>query len=196
MFYLPPAPPFREGGKRYELQTIKLALGIMVLALALLACNLPGGESAAPTATVEQPPVATVATITVAPPESGDCPSVNLTPSPSGLIEKVTMAEDTSGEERNPVNPTSTYAGSATCHAVVALGEAPANTTLRAVWFAADTFGVADCNTQINAYELTTDGTRNIDFSLTPESTWPPGSYRIEVYVNNVLDQAVTFAVK
>jgi len=183
-----------------NLRMIKISLGIMILALAMMACNLPEGGSAEPTKAAAQLPSeqapAAATEVQAAPTESSSCPSVNLTPNPSGYIAEVTMAEGTSGDERTPVNPTSTFGGNATFHAVAALVEAPANTTLRAVWFAGDTAGVAPCNTQVDSYEVVTDGTRNIDFSLTPESTWPPGTYRIEVYVNNVLDQAVTFAVK
>jgi hypothetical protein len=181
---------------------LKLLLGWTVIVLALLACNLPQGgasiESAGeplPTEEITQAPQPGEKSGTVSPLAS-DCPAVSVSPSPSGLIASVTMAEGTSGEERTPVNPTTTYASGATFHAVVGLVEAPANTVLRAVWYAGDTGGVAECNTEIDSYELTTDGTRNIDFSLTPQSQWPSGSYRIEVFVNNVLDQAVYFSVK
>lgn len=188
---------------------LKLLLGWSVFGLALLACNLPqsaplsesfAGTAAAATVTAgavqsnepTQPIEEPGATL----PGVENCPAVSVSPRPSGLVASVTMAEGTSGEERTPVNPTTTYASGASFHAVVAILEAPTNTVLRAAWYAGDTGGVAPCNTLIDSYELATDGTRNIDFSLTPQSGWPPGSYRVEIYVNNVLDQAVYFSVK
>jgi hypothetical protein len=171
-------------------RTIQMLFGVLVLSLALLACNLPG-NSAAPSPTAPEVPPA-VSTDTPA----GTCPAVNLAPNPSGLVSGVTMAEGTSGDNKDPVNPTNSFGISATFHAVVSLKDAPSNTNVKAIWYATDTAGAAECNTQIDEYELTTDGTRNVDFSLTPQSTWPAGSFRVEVFINGTLDQAITFSVK
>jgi hypothetical protein len=172
-------------------RTLHIIFGALVLALALLGCNLPVGNDAISTATSPAVPEAGL-TVT----ETANCPAISVLPSPSGLISAVTMAEATSAEDRTPVNPTTVYGPTATFHAVVSLIEAPANTVLRAVWYAGDTANVAQCNTQIDSFELTTGGPRNIDFSLTPKETWPPGTYRVEIFTNNVLDQVVYFSVK
>jgi hypothetical protein len=114
----------------------------------------------------------------------------------SGLINKVTMAQDTQGANKDPVNPTTVFQPSATIHAVVAISNAPANSRFKAIWFATNVANT-DCNTQVGQpYELTTDGTRNIDFILTPNSTWPTGTYRVEIYVNDSLDQVVVYTVQ
>ena len=176
-----------------KFRTIQLSFGLLILALAVLACNMPTGGGAAPTAA---PSAAGPAPAASAAEEIGICPAVVAAPSASGLITAVTMAEDTSGDERTPVNPTTTYTPEATFHAVVSVVDAPPNTKLKAVWFAGDTDGVALCNKQIQEVELVTDGTRNIDFSLTPETTWPKGSFRVDIYTNDVLDQVVDFSVK
>jgi hypothetical protein len=176
-------------------RTIQLSLGLLILALAVLACNMPGGEGAAPTAAPSAAGPAAPGDSPTAE-EIGICPAVPAAPTASGLITAVTMAEDTSGDERTPVNPTTTFGPTATFHAVVSVVDAPPNTKLKAVWFAGDTDGVALCNKQIQEVELVTDGTRNIDFSLTPETTWPKGSFRVDIYTNDVLDQVVDFSVK
>ncbi|HMD90677.1 MAG TPA: zinc ribbon domain-containing protein [Anaerolineaceae bacterium] len=114
----------------------------------------------------------------------------------SGIISKVTMAENTQGANKDPVNPTKVFQTSATIHAVVAITNAPANTRVKAIWFATSAESV-DCNTQVGQpYELTTDGSRNIDFSLAPTTTWPTGSYRVEIYVDDNLDQVVDYTVQ
>jgi hypothetical protein len=114
----------------------------------------------------------------------------------SGIISKVTMAEDTQGANKNPVNPTTVFQTGATIHAVVAIRNAPASTRVKAIWFATSAESV-DCNTQVGQpYELTTDGSRNIDFSLSPTTTWPTGSYRVEIYVDDNLDQVVNYTVQ
>ena len=54
----------------------------------------------------------------------------------------------------------------------------------------------ASCNTLIDSFELASDGTRNLDFNLTPSSQWPPGLFRVEIYVNSKPDSVVDFTVR
>ncbi len=117
-------------------------------------------------------------------------------PRPSGYISAVTMAEDVKGEDKAPVNPTIVFKPTAAFHAVVATQNAPANTTFKASWYVTDVGSAAAPNTLIDATELTTDGSRNIDFSLKPKTQWPAGTYRVEVFVNGVLDTVKSFSVK
>jgi hypothetical protein len=128
-------------------------------------------------------------------PASQTCPP--LPPAavhPSGVISNVTMALDARGTTKDPVNPTTVFPPTATFHAVVATQNAPANTMFTATWFATD-IGAPDCNVEIETAELTTDGTRNIDFTLSPKTVWPNGTYRVEISVDDVLDQVVSFTV-
>lgn len=116
-------------------------------------------------------------------------------PKPSGLVASVTMATGTQGDNKDPVNPTTVFGPSATFHAVVRTNNAPANTKYGATWYAVDVGSAASPNTLIDQTELSTDGTRNIDFTLSPRTTWPAGTYRVEIYVNGVLDTVKTFTV-
>ncbi|MBI4785971.1 MAG: hypothetical protein HY782_02860 [Chloroflexi bacterium] len=156
--------------------------------------------AAAPTPT----PRPATATLTLAPPtttprpatpQTGCPPFPTAVARPSGLIANVTTALGVKGDLKEPENPTLVFPPSATFHAVVAIQNAPPNTTFAAVWYALDVGGAADCNSEIDQTELTTDGSRNLDFSLTPTNRWPVGSYRVEIYVNDVLDRAVNFSV-
>jgi hypothetical protein len=170
---------------------IKIMVGVTVLALAQIACSF-GASKATPTPAVEE---ATVAVATTAP--SGNCPALNTSaPQPSGFVTKVTMAEDTQGDQRDPVNPTVVFSDSATFHAVVTSKDAPTDTVFKTVWYAVDTNGAVDCNTKIDEYELKADGSRNIDFTLSPKKTWPAGSYAVQIFVNDTLDQVSYFTVK
>jgi hypothetical protein len=179
-----------------KIKSLRILSGIVVLALAQVACAAMTGGGAKPTTPAEVP----VQENTIAPEKtlaSGICPAPKLEKaSKSPLVEKIVMAKDTQGDNKDPVGPTSTFDSQSTFHAVVAIKDAPAGTSLKAVWYADDTNGVADCGTQIDEYELTTDGTRNIDFSLAPKESWPVGQYRVEIFVNGTLEQNVSFKVK
>ena len=166
-------------------------MGVLALAMVQLACSATTGSKSTPTA-AEAAPVATQGSAA-----SGNCPAVKLgTPQSSGLVTGVTLAKDTKGDNKDPVDPTITFSPSATFHAVVAVKDAPADTAFKSTWYANDTNGAADCNTKIDEYELKTDGSRNIDFTLAPKETWPAGTYRVEIEVNGVLDSITTFTVK
>ncbi len=152
--------------------------------------------------TVLAPPTPTPTTVptrapTVAPTTvSNVCPPIPpVAAKSSGVIDSVTMALGTEGANKDPVNPTKIFPTNAVFHAVTALQNAPANTKVTATWYANDLGGPPDCNVSLTSTDITTEGTRNIDFTLTPPSTWPVGTYRVEVAVNGTLDTVVTFTV-
>ncbi|MBI3536144.1 MAG: hypothetical protein HY070_01060 [Chloroflexi bacterium] len=114
----------------------------------------------------------------------------------TGAILKVVMAEGTQGDAAEPVNPTTVFTPTNIFHAVVTTNNAKPNTKFKAVWYAVDVGTVAPPNTLIDKAEIVTEGTRNIDFFLKPETKWPPGTFRVELFVNDALDQVVSFSVK
>jgi len=115
---------------------------------------------------------------------------------PSGFVASITMAEDTQGANKDPVNLTEVFKPTSTFHAVVRTQNAPANTKFSAAWYAVDVGTAAPPNTLIDQTDVTTDGSRNIDFTLRPTTAWPLGTYRVEVSVNGVLDSVKNFSVK
>jgi hypothetical protein len=201
-------------------QKWKLWIIVGILVLTQMACNLTNGKAikvpnpeivstvaALPTTiaipTISIPTTEIMPTLQAAETAiatnipSGVClPRTDNVPQPSGLVKTVTMAEGTQGDNRDPVNPTMAFKQEATFHAVVAVDNAPDNSAFKAVWYADDTNGVAECNTKIDEYELTTSGSRNLDFSLKPTTKWPTGRFSVEIYVNGVLDQVVMFVVQ
>lgn len=112
------------------------------------------------------------------------------------LIAGVTMARNVSGEMLDPVDPTMVFGASDTFHAVTAIEDAPEGTRFRADWYAVDVGGAAAPNTFIDGNELVAGETRNLDFSLSPSTNWPSGTYRVEIYVNDTLDRVIHFNVQ
>jgi hypothetical protein len=137
--------------------------------------------AAAPTAV---PPTKALPTPTVAAGGSAD------------FITNVVMATGTQGANFDPVGVTTTFPTDATFHAVVTITDAPDNSKIKSVWYAVDVGNASAPNTLIDQYELTTSGSRNIDFTLKPQTAWPPGSYRVEIYGNGTQAKSLTFQVQ
>jgi hypothetical protein len=116
-------------------------------------------------------------------------------PKSSGLITKVTLALNTEGENFDPVDPSTEFSPNATIHAVVAVKKAPTDTKFSAKWLTTDV-GDADVPDKlIDGTETTAGGSGNLDFSLSPTTSFPVGNYRLEIYINDKLDQLVEFSV-
>ena len=113
----------------------------------------------------------------------------------NSLIAQVTLAESIRGVEKDPIGKTTVFKPTSVFHAVVAIKDAPAETKFKAGWFTVDVGAAAQPNTLIDETELVASGTRNIDFSLTPTSMWPKGTYRVEISINDTLDQTLEFSV-
>ncbi len=128
---------------------------------------------------------------------SGNCPRLPTAAlSPSPYISGLTLAEDVQGDAKEPVNPTRQFSPKSIFHAVVVIQDAPPDTRFKAAWFASDVGSAASCNTPIDSFELASEGSRNIDFNLTPSGTWPSGLYRVEISVNGALDSITAFTVR
>jgi hypothetical protein len=112
-------------------------------------------------------------------------------------ISDAVMAADTQGDNFEPVGVTDTYAtDQAVFHAVVSVANAPSGTKLKAVWTAVDVGNAASPDTVVDHTEISVDGSRNIDFTLASDSGyWPPGAYKVDIYLNDKLDRTLNFSV-
>jgi hypothetical protein len=117
-------------------------------------------------------------------------------PKPGGIITQVIMAKDAAPVTAAPINPTTIFTTSSVIHAVAKIKNAPANTKFTASWYVVDDGGADAANTLITTSDLTTGGTRYLDFNLTPTTTWPLGKYRVDILINDQLDQSVNFSVQ
>jgi len=75
---------------------------------------------------------------------------------------------------------------------IVDLTSAPADTVSKAVWYVADVAGIT-ANTLIEESEF--QGNGMVPFELSNTEPWPIGAYKVELYINNVLDRTLTFTV-
>jgi hypothetical protein len=168
--------------------------GLLLIMAVQVACVLPVNLAA--------PTTAPAAAVTATSPfgensdNPGFCPANLATPAKSAVISAVTMAKNVEGDNKTPVDPTNEFSAADTLHTVVSIVDAPLGTRFKAEWIVVDIGDPSTCNTKIADYEIVTEGTRNIDFSLDPEPSWPVGSYKIELSINGVLDRVENYTIK
>jgi hypothetical protein len=122
------------------------------------------------------------------------CPPATTQPhKSSGLLAKVIMAEGADANNE-PVNRTGEFLPNETVHAVISVQNAPANTRLRAVFYAVDAGDGAQCNLKLGESEQIASGS-NLVFKLSPTQNWLLGTYRVDIYVNDVLDHTANYVV-
>jgi len=104
-------------------------------------------------------------------------------------ISEAYLATDDSG-----ASATTTYAQDQGFYAIVVLKNAPDDTTVKAVWTAVD---VADTDPGlvIDEYSITTSDA-TIPFSLVNDNLWPLGTYKVDIYLNDELNQTLEFQVE
>jgi hypothetical protein len=125
-----------------------------------------------------------------------EVPTLDNGPSSSGIITDVIMARDVEGVDLNPVDPTTVFGPDSIIHAVVEIEDAPSGTNFTAEFYVVDVGDAAQPNSLITSTDLAADGTRYLDFNLTPTTSWPVGTYRVDILVNGELDQSVEYTVE
>ncbi len=116
--------------------------------------------------------------------------------SPAG-ITKVVTAKSVQGATFEPVDITDNFSPTdPEFHAVVTLTNAPKDSVVKVVWTAVDVGSAAPPDTIIDEAQVTTDGSRNLDFVLKRKSNqWSPGLYKVQTYLNGTLDRTLNFTV-
>ena len=105
-------------------------------------------------------------------------------------IDSAWMATDESGN-----TPTAVFSQDAVFFAMVDLKNASDETKLKAVWTAVDAEDT-DPNFVITETEFTS-GDGLIHFQLeNTDFLWPIGQYKVDIYLNDALDQTLTFSVQ
>lgn len=104
-------------------------------------------------------------------------------------LENARLARDSEG-----VDETMVFAGEDTFYCIVDLANAPDDTVVKAVWTAVE---VADNDPNILLDEASiTQGDGTLTFDLTNSNPWPVGKYKVELYLNDKLDQTLEFSVQ
>lgn len=112
---------------------------------------------------------------------------------PDVSLENLRMAHDENGDEI-----TSTFTNTDAFYAVVDLKDAPQDTVVKAVWTAVE---VDDSDPDYELEQHTLDVTEetfsgSIYFKLSNDDLWPPGLYRVDMYLNETLAQSLEFNVE
>ena len=107
-------------------------------------------------------------------------------------VEQLHMAKD---DNNAPGASTTSFAPSdRKVHVVITLNKQKAGTLVRVVWIAADAEGVK--NKQLKTLDYTTTAAdKEIPGFLRWPNDWPRGQYKVEVYLNGVLDNTVNYTV-
>lgn len=108
-------------------------------------------------------------------------------------LENLRMAYDEDGEQ-----VTSIYLPDDVFYAVADIKNAPQGTVIKAVW---DVVDVPDLEEDAEFPEQTLDITEEsytgtIYFQLSNDFLWPAGTYRVDLYLNDTLVQALEFRVE
>ncbi len=91
-------------------------------------------------------------------------------------------------------SPTTLFAPDQVFYAIVELKNAPDDTTVKAVWIAVNVEGV-EPNFYITETSLTS-GDDTLTFELSNDNLWPPGQYKVDLYLNDKLDRSLAFEVR
>ena len=108
-------------------------------------------------------------------------------------VSEVYMARDDNGE---PGQRTDKFGpGDRTIHCVAKLKEGVDGTRIKFTWWVINATGAQ--NEKLRDIDYSTKEKENIVHSnLFLKKDWPPGKYKVEVYVNDSLDKTVNFAVE
>ena len=90
---------------------------------------------------------------------------------------------------------TSVFSDDQTFYCIVIVANAPDDTSLKAVWTAVDVADV-DSGLVLDEIEITTNGQNEFTFNLQNDMLWPMGTYKVDVYMNDKLEQTLEFQVQ
>lgn len=104
-------------------------------------------------------------------------------------ISEATLARDEEGQQ-----PTTVFSPEDTFYLIVDLANAPDDTKVRAAWTAVEVEGT-DPNLFLDESELTSES-GTLTFNLSNNNLWPNGTYKVDLYLNDELDQTLEFSVE
>ena len=87
---------------------------------------------------------------------------------------------------------TKTFTPDQTFYLVAELANAPSDTKLKAVWYTVDDAGTA---TKLAEKEIVGSDSPVI-FNASNSNAWPTGNYKVELYLNDKLNQTLEFTVQ
>ncbi len=109
-------------------------------------------------------------------------------------VESAYMAKDDNG---NAGDSTTTFAPSdRKVHCVVTFNKTKPATKIRLVWMAENVEGRSK-HSELDSIDHITDvDEERSDFHLTWSRDWRPGTYRVEIYIDGILDKTIDYTVE
>lgn len=104
-------------------------------------------------------------------------------------VDEVYLARDEPGDDRTTV-----FAQDEIFYCFVTLKNAPDDTILKAVWKVVNVEG-EESGMVLKELDLTA-GSGKHQFSLSNQNLWPVGTFSVEIYMNDELQQTVEFSVE
>lgn len=202
-------PPGRRSGVPFSMLLLAGAAAILLIALVGLGIYLllPRGETTttgfvaaatvpAPVATAVPTPVPTAGPSTPAPATSSatPLPQATATVRPTQL-QSATLAKsvDTAG---NPVEPGAIFGPDDRVYFSMGSGTLSSGTRIR-VTIVTDRVAGAPSNLELGRVELQVQPNRRLSGGmLPPPDGWPLGRYRVDLFVEDTLDQSLDFQVR
>ncbi len=105
-------------------------------------------------------------------------------------ISSAMLSADSEG-----ASATTTFSPDQAFYAIVELANAPSDTKLKAVWTAVEVEGEQP-DLLIDQAEITAGNENVFTFNLTNDGLWPAGKYKVDIYLNDKLDQTLEFQVQ
>jgi hypothetical protein len=163
----PPGPPFEGPARRRFNRTIGIAAGVVIALLALL-----------------------VVAVLLNARGSGDLAIKSA---------DLAVAVKQDGNKFTGIDKTDTFTRGQPLHAVVQVQGSDKNPRVRAVWTAVDVPAgpVSLKNRQIDEKQVTLDKNHGVaDLTGSAVTTAAPGTYKVEIYLNDTLERTLNYTVK
>ena len=106
---------------------------------------------------------------------------------------KISSAQLTADEAGTQA--TTVFAQDQTFYLIVELANAPEDTKLKAVWTAVEVEGEQP-NLLLDQAEVTAGNQNIFTFNMSNNQLWPTGKYKVDLYLNDVLDRTLEFEVR
>jgi hypothetical protein len=109
-------------------------------------------------------------------------------------VQSVSLARD-NGSGKAGETVTEFNSNEKVQHVSVNLNDVPPGTKVQAVWMAVDAGGIK--NQRVFGKEMKTEAnTKTANFDLSLGRTFPPGDYKIEIFINEKLAKTLNYKVK
>ena len=105
-------------------------------------------------------------------------------------IASAKMTADEAGMQQTTV-----FAQDQTFYCTAELANAPEDTKLKAVWTAVEVEGEQP-NLLLDQTEVTAGNQNVFTFNMSNNQLWPTGKYKVDLYLNDVLDRTLDFEVR